>query len=219
MRIFAVDGFKRLQVLLGKRRALAKARHIGTQVIYPHVVGAVFILMRIGDRAFGKEQHVGFDALGVKDAGRQPQDGVQMAFVHQVATNIGALTAFKQYVIRHHHRCAAAGVQGVDNMLHKAQLFVAGRVHEGTSDVGPRSAAKRRVGGDNMRLRQVLAVAAQRVTQADGTAVVEVAFNIVQQTVHQRQTAGAGHQFKADKRAVDLEILGVAIKIIQIVGL
>lgn len=62
MWIFAVDSFKRLQMLLGKRRALAEARHIGPQVIHPHVIGAVFILMRIGDRAFGKEQHVGFDA-------------------------------------------------------------------------------------------------------------------------------------------------------------
>ncbi len=51
MRIFTADGFKRLpQVLLGKRRALAEARHIGPQVIHPNVIGAVFILMRIGDR-------------------------------------------------------------------------------------------------------------------------------------------------------------------------
>ena len=49
--------------------------------------------------------------------------------------------------------------------------------------------------------------------------MVEVAFNVVQQAVHQRQTAGAGHQFKADKRAVDLEILGVAVEIVQIVSL
>lgn len=49
--------------------------------------------------------------------------------------------------------------------------------------------------------------------------MVEVAFNIVQQAVHQRQTTGAGHQFEADKRAVDLEILRVAIKVVQIVSL
>ncbi len=116
-----------------------------------------------------------------------------MAFVHQVATNIGALAAFKQHVIRHDYRRTAAGVQGFNNMLHKAQLFVAGRVHEGAGDVGARGAAKRRVGGDNMRLRQVFAVAAQRVAQTDGAAVVEVAFNIVQQAVHQRQTTGAGN--------------------------
>ena len=35
--------------------------------------------------------------------------------------------------------------------------------------------------------------------------MVEVAFNIVQQAVHQCQTTGAGHQFEADKRAVDLK--------------
>lgn len=76
-----------------------------------------------------------------------------MAFVHQVATNIGTLAAFKQHVIRHHHRRAAAGAQGFNNMLHKAQLFVAGRVHEGAGNVGARGAAKRRVGGDDIGLR------------------------------------------------------------------
>ena len=41
----------------------------------------------------------------------------------------------------------------------------------------------------------------------------------MQQAVHQCQTTGAGHQFEADKRAVDLEILRVAIKVVQIIGL
>lgn len=138
-----------------------------------------------------------------------------MAFVHQVATNVRTLATFKQDVIRHYHRRATAVVQGFDNMLHKAQLFIAGRVHEGAGNVGACGAAKRRVGGDNMRLRQVFTVAAQRVAQTDSAAVVEVAFNVVQQAVHQRQTAGAGHQFKADKRAVDLEITGVAVEIVR----
>lgn len=92
-------------MLFGKRRALAEARHIGTQVVHPHVVGAVFILIRLATVPLVKNSTLVLRP-GVKDAGRQTQDGVQMAFVHQVATNIGALTAFKQHVIRHHHRRA-----------------------------------------------------------------------------------------------------------------
>ena len=49
--------------------------------------------------------------------------------------------------------------------------------------------------------------------------MVEVAFNIVQQAVHQRQAASAGHQFQANKGTVDLEILRIVIKVIQIVCL
>ena len=142
-----------------------------------------------------------------------------MTLIHQVTTDVGAFAAFKQHVIRHHHRRTTAGMQRFDNMLHKAQLFVAGRVNKGAGNVGACGAAKRRVSGDNMRLRQVFAVTAQGVAQTDCAAVVEVAFNIVQQAVHQRQTTGAGHQFEADKRAVDLEILRVAIKVVQIISL
>ncbi|GDE63383.1 hypothetical protein HmCmsJML268_01364 [Escherichia coli] len=206
-------------MLVGKRRALAETRHIGTQVIHPHIIGTVLILIRVRHRPFGKEQHVGLHALSVKNTGRQTQNGVQMTLIHQVTTNVGAFAAFKQHVIRHHRRRTTAGVQRFDNMLHKAQLFVAGRVNKGAGNVGACGAAKRRVSGDNMRLRQVFAVAAQGVAQTDCAAVVEVAFNIVQQAVHQRQTTGAGHQFEADKRAVDLEILRVAIKVVQIVSL
>ena len=65
-------------MLVGKRRALAEAWHIGTQVVHPHVIGAVLILMWVRHRAFGEEQHVGLHALRVKNTGRQAQNGVQM---------------------------------------------------------------------------------------------------------------------------------------------
>ncbi|QUI96912.1 hypothetical protein KCP76_13050 [Salmonella enterica subsp. enterica serovar Weltevreden] len=48
--------------------------------------------------------------------------------------------------------------------------------------------------------------------------MVEVALNIVQQTVHQRQTTGARTSSRPTK-AFNLEILSVAIKVIQIVSL
>ncbi len=66
--------------------------------------------MRIGDGT--DETARWFDATGVKvkDAGRQTQDGVQMAFVHQVATNIGTLAASNSTLSGTTTAARAAGV-------------------------------------------------------------------------------------------------------------
>jgi hypothetical protein len=74
----------------------------------------------------GEEQHVGLDALGVKDAGGQAQDGVQVALVHQVAADVGAHIAFKQHVVGQHHGGAAAGLEAAVDVLQKGELLVAG---------------------------------------------------------------------------------------------
>ena len=53
-------------------------------------------------------------------------------------------------------------------------------------------------------LGQAAAGAAQRVAQVHHAFVV--AFHAVQQAVHQRQAAGAGHQFHAQEGLVALEL-------------
>ncbi len=121
-------------MLLGKRRALAEARHIGLGHTPTRRRCSFFILMRIGDRAFGKNS-VGFDArrkdIESADAG---WCGWHLSIRSRRIS--GTLAPSNSTLHRHHHRRTAAGVQGFNNMLRKAQLFVAGRVHEVAGDVG-----------------------------------------------------------------------------------
>ena len=42
-----------------------------------------------------EEQHIRLDALGVEDAGGQAQNGVQVAFLQQLAPHCFACAAFK----------------------------------------------------------------------------------------------------------------------------
>jgi len=64
-----VDGFEGFEVLFAEGGAFAEAGHVGSEVVDPDVFGAVFFLQFVFGAALGEEQHVGFDALGVKDAG------------------------------------------------------------------------------------------------------------------------------------------------------
>lgn len=65
-----------------KRCALTKAWHIGAKIIDPDIFGAVFLLEFVFAAALGDKQHVGFNALGIKDASGQAKDSVEVALVH-----------------------------------------------------------------------------------------------------------------------------------------
>ncbi len=165
-----------------------------------------------------EEQHIGLHALRVKDAGGQAQDGVQVALVHQVAPDVGADAGFEQHVVGQHHGGAAAVLQAAVDVLQERQLLVAGA--EGEVVAGRAAAAfggaERRIGEDDVDLGQLGAGAAERVAQMDHALIV--AFHPVQQAVHQRQPAGAGHQFHADIRVVALEGLLFLVQVVHIVG-
>ena len=47
-----------------QRRGLAKTGHIGAQVVEPDFLGVALVAP-----ATGEEQHIGFDALGIENAG------------------------------------------------------------------------------------------------------------------------------------------------------
>jgi hypothetical protein len=64
--------------------------------------------------------------------------------------------------------------------------------------------------------RQRAAGAAQRVAQVHHA--FGVAFHAVQQAVHQRQAAGAGHQFHAQEGFVALELRRFSLQVVQLVG-
>ncbi len=73
-----------------------------------------------------EEDDVGLDALRVEDAGGQSQDGVQVAFMHELAAHGFAGSAFEQDVVGHDHGGAAVlGEQALD-VLYEVELLVGG---------------------------------------------------------------------------------------------
>lgn len=101
--------------------SLAEGGHIGPQVVVPHFPGVVPVAL-----APGEEQHIGLDSLGVEDARGKPQDGVEIALVHQVQPDLFSVPVGKERVVRQDHSSPAAPFQGAVDVLEKVQLFVAG---------------------------------------------------------------------------------------------
>ena len=89
------------EVLARKLGAFAILRHVGAQVVNPDFLGVALILL-----SSSEEQHISLHALRIEDACGQAQDGVQIAFVHQVAADVGADVALEQDVVGQHHRGA-----------------------------------------------------------------------------------------------------------------
>ena len=104
-------------------RCLAEAGHIGSQIKYPHGLGVAGIFL-----AACKEEHVGFDPLGIENTGGESQNGVKIAFVHQVLADILAHVTFKKDIVGQYYRRAPARFQCAVDMLQEGELFVAGRI-------------------------------------------------------------------------------------------
>ena len=151
----AVAFFELGKVLQGQRRSFAKLRHVGPQVVDPS-------LFRIAGFRFasGEEQHVGLHALSVENPGRQSQDRMQVALVHQVSTDLGADAFFKQNVVRQNDGSSATGFESAINVLQESQLLVA--CHEGKVIASRTTAtafgAKRRIGQHDICFGKVLPV-------------------------------------------------------------
>ncbi|MND55561.1 hypothetical protein D3C80_466490 [compost metagenome] len=191
---------------IAKGGALAKARHIGAQVIDPDSLGAALLLIRVAGAALLEEEHIGLDPLGVEDAGGQTQDGVQVALVHQIAAHLGTDPGFKQHVVGQHHGGAATGLEATIDVLQEGELLVAGLVGEivaGIAGFAPLAGAKGRVGEDDIDLGQGGTRLSQGIAEVDHPLFIP--FHAVQQAVHQGQATGIGHQLDPDKGFLLLE--------------
>ena len=106
-----------------QRGGLAKAGHIGAQVIEPNLFGVALIAL-----APGEEQHIGLDALSVENTGGQTEDGVQITLVHQVTADLLAVAVGKEHIVRQHHGSPGLviGFQAAVDVLEKVELLVAG---------------------------------------------------------------------------------------------
>ena len=107
VRIVAVGLLEVREVLDRQRAGLAEGGHVGPHVIDPDRLGVGLVGL-----AALEKQHVGLDALRIEDAGRQPQDGVQVAKVHQPRAQPAAGVVLEQHVVGHHHRRRARRASG-----------------------------------------------------------------------------------------------------------
>ena len=119
--IFPKGGDEVLEMVHRQRRAFAKAGHVGAHVIDPDVFGVILVSF-----APGKKKHIGFHALGIENSGGQAQDGVQIAFIHQVGTDLLAVPVGKQHIVRQDHGRPGFAIrfQAAVNHLQKIELFI-----------------------------------------------------------------------------------------------
>ncbi len=95
MAVLGLISLLKVRKMLGfQRGGLAKAGHIGAQVVEPDFLGVALVAP-----ATGEEQYIGFDALGIENAGRQAENGVQITLVHQVAADFLAVSVSKQHIV------------------------------------------------------------------------------------------------------------------------
>ena len=73
-----------------------------------------------------KEQDVGLHALGVENAGRKAQNGVEIAFIHQVTANLFACAIRKEDIIRHYDSGTSCpfSIEGIVNDFQKIELLI-----------------------------------------------------------------------------------------------
>ena len=106
-----------------QRIGLAEGGHVGAKIIEPDFLGIAFIALSTRE-----EQHIRLNALCIKNASRQTQNGMQITLLHQVLTNALTIAIGKKYVIREHDRSAGitGSIQAAIDMLEKVQLLIAG---------------------------------------------------------------------------------------------
>lgn len=96
---------------------------VGAQIVDPEAFGP-----RLFAGLFSfEEQHVGFHALGVEDAGGQAQQGMDIAAFEQLAADTFAGSTFEQHVVGANDACGSADLQFPDDVLEEVERFVTGR--------------------------------------------------------------------------------------------
>ena len=208
----AVGRLKAGKVACLQRVRLAEGRHVSAQIIKPHSLRAVLI------RFFArKEKYVGLDTLRVKNTCRQTQNSVQIALIHQIDTNLFAVTVGKKHIVRQHYSSArlAVSLQATVDMLQKVQLLIA----RGIGKVVTRCTltalfrTEGRIGQHHVIALHFLAHVGKRIAQNN------FALDVVQHGVHQRQAVRIMHQLAAGEGLRIFKLCRFLIQIKEIVRL
>src|ERR1017187_2066667 len=95
---------------------------VGAQIVDPKRSGPG----RFAGRLTVEKEHVGLDALSVKNAGGQPQQGVDIAIVQEAFADGFAGPALKQHVVGQNDSGPPVDLEQTADVLEKVELFVAG---------------------------------------------------------------------------------------------
>ena len=177
-----------------------------------------------------KKSDVRLHALRVEDAGRQPQQRVDVALVQELAPHGLAGAALEEHVVGHDDGGAAVDLeQGLD-VLDEVELLVRGRRPEVGAVVGERLAvglallvddrdgrllAEGRIGDHDVDV--VAGLVAQGVVGADRRlAACRRRADAVQEEVHRAQAGDAVHQLDAAQRVEAQVPLLVAVELVVV---
>ncbi|AVZ26817.1 hypothetical protein ZMO3_ZMOp32x027 (plasmid) [Zymomonas mobilis subsp. mobilis] len=101
----------------GQRAGLAKSGHVRPHVIDPNGLGVTLVAL-----ATLEEQYIGLNPLRIENAGRQAQDGVKIAQIHQPSAQASII--LKQHVVGNDYSSTPARGQCTHNMLDEGELLV-----------------------------------------------------------------------------------------------
>ena len=205
-----VGGDEAREVFFFQRVRLAEGGHVRAQV-----VEGDFVRVPLVARAAREEEDVRLDALRVEDARGQAQDGVEVAFLHEVAADGLAVAVGEEDVVRQDDGGArlAVRLEAAVDVLEEVELLVARRVGEVVAR-GALAALFRAEGGiceDDVVAFQALAEV------REGVAEVDLALDAVEHGVHEREAVGVVDEFAAGEGFFDLEVRFVDGEVVVVV--
>lgn len=153
-----------------------------------------------------EEQHVGFHAVGVENAGGKTQDSVQVVILHQLVPHLLGGACVGEHAVGQHHAHASAGAHDGHDMLQEVHLVVAGldefRAVGGYLHAALGPSAERRIGQHH--LIQMIGGVQQGILIHDGAFLHA---DVVQVQVHGGQGDHQGGVVRAEKGVVFQELL------------
>ena len=171
--------------------------HAGAVIIDPNILRGL---------AFIEEQHVGFHAVGVENAGGQAQDGMQVVALHQLVPHLLGGAGVGEHAVGQHHAHPASGAHDGHDVLQEVHLVVAGfdefRAVGGYLHAALGPGAKGRIGEDH--LVQVIGGVQQGILIHDGAFLHA---DVVQVQVHGSQGDHQGGVVRAEEGVVFQELL------------
>ena len=194
--VIAKGFFKGFEFFAGEGGSFAEGRHIGAEVIDPDALG-----IGLFAASTREEEDVGFDALGVKDAGGEAKDGVKVTLLHEIIADIATGIVFKEDVIGEDDSGASVGLEVAVDMLEEGKLFVCGGVGEIAACGHPAAffGAKGGIAEDDIGGREGFAKGGEGITDED------IAVDVVEHEVHHGEAMGILDKFNAIKGLVALE--------------
>ncbi len=116
-----IAGDEVVEVAALERVFLEREVQVRAQVVDPELLRPRLFLRGLAV----EEQDVRLHALRVEDAGGQAQERVHVRLLEQFAPDGFARAAFKQHVVRQHHRRAAMLLEDGEDVLEEIELLVA----------------------------------------------------------------------------------------------